>query len=253
VALARLKTLRHELDAEQHPGPPRNLQLVVDGRFTNAKLLKNLPHHTTLIGRIRRDAKLFFLPQTQGTTGRKRIYGQQAPTPQELLADPCIEFQNLQARLSDRPCHFRVKSLGPLRAMQAGGGHQLQLLVIAPLGYRLRKGSKLLYRQPAFLICTDPSLSIDSLLQSYLWRWDIEVNFRDQKSLHRETFRPGRKGDVLTVEFTVMGIPCLGLNGGPAFKHNEAFSFQVATADLCLSYVAHRTWDPDRSHSSYTD
>jgi predicted 3-demethylubiquinone-9 3-methyltransferase (glyoxalase superfamily) len=41
----------------------------------------------------------------------------------------------------------------------------------------------------------------------------------------------GRQGDVLTVEFTVMGIPCLGLNGGPAFKHNEAFSFQVATED----------------------
>jgi predicted 3-demethylubiquinone-9 3-methyltransferase (glyoxalase superfamily) len=41
----------------------------------------------------------------------------------------------------------------------------------------------------------------------------------------------GKKGDVLTVEFTVMGIPCLGLNGGPIFKHNEAFSFQVATAD----------------------
>jgi 2-polyprenyl-6-hydroxyphenyl methylase/3-demethylubiquinone-9 3-methyltransferase len=36
---------------------------------------------------------------------------------------------------------------------------------------------------------------------------------------------------VLTVEFTVMGIPCLGLNGGPAFKHDEAFSFQVATVD----------------------
>jgi predicted 3-demethylubiquinone-9 3-methyltransferase (glyoxalase superfamily) len=39
----------------------------------------------------------------------------------------------------------------------------------------------------------------------------------------------GKKGDVLTVEFTVMGIPCLGLNGGPAFKPTEAFSFQVAT------------------------
>lgn len=39
----------------------------------------------------------------------------------------------------------------------------------------------------------------------------------------------GKKGDVLTVEFTVMGIPCLGLNGGPAFPHTEAFSFQVAT------------------------
>ncbi len=44
-------------------------------------------------------------------------------------------------------------------------------------------------------------------------------------------FPSGKKGNVLTVEFTVMGIPCLGLNGGPAVKHNWAFSFQVATAD----------------------
>ena len=41
----------------------------------------------------------------------------------------------------------------------------------------------------------------------------------------------GKKGQVLTVDFTVLGIPCLGLNGGPVFKHNEAFSFQVATED----------------------
>ena len=41
----------------------------------------------------------------------------------------------------------------------------------------------------------------------------------------------GKQGDVLMVEFTVMGIPCLGLNGGPEFKHSEAFSFQVATVD----------------------
>ena len=41
----------------------------------------------------------------------------------------------------------------------------------------------------------------------------------------------GKQGDVLTVQFTVMGIPCLGLNGGPAIKHSEAFSFQIATDD----------------------
>ncbi|MBL9161437.1 MAG: VOC family protein [Planctomycetaceae bacterium] len=41
----------------------------------------------------------------------------------------------------------------------------------------------------------------------------------------------GKEGDVITVEFTVMGIPCIGLNGGPAFQHDEAFSFQVATVD----------------------
>jgi predicted 3-demethylubiquinone-9 3-methyltransferase (glyoxalase superfamily) len=44
-------------------------------------------------------------------------------------------------------------------------------------------------------------------------------------------FPSGKQGAVLMVEFTVMGIPCIGLNGGPEFKHTEAFSFQVATAD----------------------
>ena len=44
-------------------------------------------------------------------------------------------------------------------------------------------------------------------------------------------FPSGKEGDVLTVEFTVLGIPCVGLNGGSAFKHSEAFSFQVSTED----------------------
>lgn len=41
----------------------------------------------------------------------------------------------------------------------------------------------------------------------------------------------GKQGDILTVEFTVVGIPCVGINGGPAFNHSEAFSFQIATDD----------------------
>lgn len=44
-------------------------------------------------------------------------------------------------------------------------------------------------------------------------------------------FPSGKKGDVLVVQFTVLGIPCMGLNGGPMFKHTEAFSFQIATED----------------------
>jgi len=53
------------------------------------------------------------------------------------------------------------------------------------------------------------------------------------KAVHQAPgdYPDGKKGDVLTVEFTVLGIPCLGLNGGPTFKHSEAFSFQVATDD----------------------
>ena len=59
--------------------------------------------------------------------------------------------------------------------------------------------------------------------------------FPDSKviALHKapSDYPSGKEGDVITVEFTVMGIPCLGLNGGPIFPHTEAFSFQVATDD----------------------
>jgi predicted 3-demethylubiquinone-9 3-methyltransferase (glyoxalase superfamily) len=53
------------------------------------------------------------------------------------------------------------------------------------------------------------------------------------KAVHRapSDYPSGKAGDVLTVDFTVAGIPCMGLNGGPAFKHSEAFSFQISTED----------------------
>ena len=52
-------------------------------------------------------------------------------------------------------------------------------------------------------------------------------------AVHRapSDYPSGKKGDVLTVEFTVAGVSCIGINGGPAFKHSEAFSFQIATDD----------------------
>ena len=52
-------------------------------------------------------------------------------------------------------------------------------------------------------------------------------------AVHRapSDYPSGKEGDVLTVDFTVAGVPCIGLNGGPTFKHNEAFSFQIATDD----------------------
>src|SRR5262245_2569851 len=52
-------------------------------------------------------------------------------------------------------------------------------------------------------------------------------------AIHRApgNYPSGKEGDVLVVEFTVCGVACIGLNGGPAFKHNEAFSFQIATDD----------------------
>lgn len=62
------------------------------------------------------------------------------------------------------------------------------------------------------------------------------------RAVHRAPgdYPGGKQGDALTVEFTVLGIPCLGLNGGPVFTHSEAFSFQVATRDQAET---DRYWD----------
>jgi len=65
----------------------------------------------------------------------------------------------------------------------SGGGHNLRLLIIRPLAYRLNKKSHLNYRKPAYLICTDPNLALEKFLQNYIWRWEVEVNFRDEKTL----------------------------------------------------------------------
>jgi predicted 3-demethylubiquinone-9 3-methyltransferase (glyoxalase superfamily) len=61
-------------------------------------------------------------------------------------------------------------------------------------------------------------------------------------AVHRapSDYPSGKAGDVLTVEFTVVGIPCMGLNGGSAFTHSEAFSFQIATDD---QVETDRYWD----------
>ncbi|MCP4645695.1 MAG: hypothetical protein GY851_34940 [bacterium] len=77
----------------------------------------------------------------------------------------------------------RVKQLTPLRWRTAGQKHTLQLLVLAPTAYRLSKNGKRLYRKPAYLICTDPDAPLHEIIQHYLWRWDIEVNFRDEEAL----------------------------------------------------------------------
>jgi hypothetical protein len=64
----------------------------------------------------------------------------------------------------------------------AGAKRLLRLVVIAPLGYRSRKNSKILYRKPAYLITTDVTSDLSRTLQIYVWRWGIEVNFREEKT-----------------------------------------------------------------------
>ena len=180
--LHRITHLRQRLDRDCFH---KQLWLTVDGSFTNRHVLKGLPERTVLIGRIRKDAKLYFSPVSNQDTGRgrTRVYGSRAPTPEELRKDAQVDWQTVKVFAAGKFHNLKFKSLAPLRSPMTGQQHTLRLIVIAPLAYRLRKGGSLLYRKPAYLICTDPDADIQQVIHAYISRWDIEVNFRDEKTL----------------------------------------------------------------------
>ena len=88
----------------------------------------------------------------------------------------------VEAFCADKRHLFQVKTVSPVR-WAGTGSRDVRLVVIRPLSYRRSKGARLLYREPVYLICTDHELPLDKLLQAYLWRWEIELNFRDEKTL----------------------------------------------------------------------
>jgi len=177
----RIKRLRQSLD---HNGAKeKELYLSVDGSYTNTNVFKNLPGRVTLIGRIRKDTRLHKIPEFSNNMGRKKIYGDQIPTPEEVRKSDDFEWRDVKAWAAGKEHIFNVKVVKNLRWEKAGGKHNLQLVIIRPLHYRLTKKSRMLYKDPAYLICTDNNLDIEKLLQAYLWRWEIEVNFRDEKTI----------------------------------------------------------------------
>jgi len=183
-ATQQMIQLRESLD--QDPGgKERTLILAFDGGYTNSTVLRNIPPHTTCIGRIRKDAHLCFLPDPSlmKARGRRLRYGADAPTPDQFRTDESEPWQTITFTHSGIAHQLRYKLRRNMMWRTAGVGQTLQLVVIAPLAYRPRKGSKLLYRDPAYLICTDPELDARQIIEAYFQRWDIEVNFRDEKTL----------------------------------------------------------------------
>lgn len=181
VGAARLTELREQLDRDD---VGRRLIVSVDGGFTNRTVFRSLPHNTVAIGRIRKDAKLFLPPADEGTPrrGRRRWYAAPLPTPEQIRQDESIPWSTVTAFAAGKTHSFEIKTVAPVRWLGTGAA-DVRVVVIRPLAYRPRKGAHLLYRNPAYLLCTDPNLPLDRLLQSYLWRWEVELNFRDEKTV----------------------------------------------------------------------
>ena len=182
-ASEQIRDLRAALDADPSSAA-RPLLTAFDGGYTNATVLKHLPARTTAVGRLRKDAHLLFRPDPSNpkTRGRRLRYGAAAPTPEQVRTDDS-PWQTLAFVHRGTTHQLRFKRRTGLMWRAAGAHQILQLIVIAPLAYRLRKGSKLLYRQPAFLIATDEQLDPEIIIQTYFQRWAIEVNFREEKTL----------------------------------------------------------------------
>lgn len=180
----RIQALRLELD--RHNLYDRPFIITADATFTCREVFKNLPERTDLIGRIRKDARLYKLPLPQQENhgrGRKRAYGDRLPTPEELRKDNSIAWVPVRAYAAGKTHEFDVKEITPCRWKHAGGDRTLRLIIVRPLAYRLRKSARTYYRAPAYLITTNLTMTLEQILQAYIWRWEIEVNFRDEKTL----------------------------------------------------------------------
>jgi len=183
VALDRIVRLRKQLD-EEPAGKDKPLVLSFDGGYTNVSIFAHLPQRVTAIGRVRKDARLHSPPPAAqaGARGRKRVYGAALPTPEQVRKNDARPWNEVAAWGAGKIHSFRVKTLDAVRWKGAGANNQ-RLLVIAPLAYRLSAKSAILYRQPAYVLCSDPQLPVEQILQYYIWRGEIEVNFRDEKTL----------------------------------------------------------------------
>ena len=181
MARRELSRLRMEIDAS----PGGSLRLLIntaDGSFANRTYLNDLPDRTTVIVRMRKDARLRrTLPADY--IGKARKYGEPLPTPEQMLADESVSSVTTILSAGGRVHVLRYKVIENVCWPKATRGTPVRLILLKPLGYRLRKGGKLLYRQPAFPLAAGEPADIETLIRAYLARWEIEVSFRDEKSI----------------------------------------------------------------------
>ncbi|MGH7595186.1 MAG: transposase [bacterium] len=164
-------------------GHARDFFVAADGSFCNRNFLRDLPKNVIPIVRARKDLRLYKPAEDSGSKGRKKVYGDRLPTPEEIRKDDAYPWMTARVFSAGKYHEIRYKTLTPVLWQMGTLRQPCRLIVIAPLGYRLKKGSKILYREPAYLLIPDVETPVEELLQYYFLRWDIEVNHRDEKSL----------------------------------------------------------------------
>lgn len=176
-ALALFRQLREQ--ADRLGAAKRVLWIAADGSFANHTIFRAALSRTELIARCRKDARLCY-PAPKGS---KRVYDRERFTPEEVLGDAGIAFQEAFVYLAGGWRTIRYKQLNGVLWQRGAGSRLLRLMVVEPQPYHRTPNSRLRRREPSFLLVTDRLSSAEDLLQIYCDRWQIEVNHLEEKSV----------------------------------------------------------------------
>lgn len=177
VALERLSRLVRHVVATTG----RKVVVDGDGGYTTKAFCRGVAGlQADYLGRCRKDARLFAVPSPEeARRGRIRYYGKALPAPQEICRDASVPYREVAMELNGENHVYRVKETRVRSAIF--GNRDLRLVMVAPVYYR--KGKVEGHREPLFLLTTDLEATVAELLKYYVWRWEIELNFKDEKSL----------------------------------------------------------------------
>lgn len=176
VALASIGEIRTALDATS--AKLKTLLVVGDGSFCNRTLFRAILDRTELMCRARKDAKLCKRASGQS----RRFFSKETFTPEQVLKDPKVKWREVRLFYGSGPIVVRYKEINNVFWRTGAARKPLRLLVVAPIPYQPRTQGNRNLRQPGYLLTTSLSLDPQTLLQSYLDRWQIEVTHRDLKT-----------------------------------------------------------------------
>jgi len=163
----------------------RILWSVVDASFCNRTVFSLLDPRIVLIGRVRKDIRLYgpVKAAVSGNAGRgrKASYGLALPTPEQLRQDPTVPWEQCSIFAAGKKHQLNYKTIAPVFWRSGAATRPLRLIVIRPLRYRAHGHT--LYRDPAYLLVSHTHVSVTEALQAYFYRWEIEVDHKDEKDL----------------------------------------------------------------------
>lgn len=176
AARRTIEELREDFD--EAGAAERELLIALDGSFCNQVFFEKPFDRVKLLCRCRKDAVLCF----QSKEGRRRFFGAETFTPEGVRQDESLEWKEGKFFHGGSYHKIRYKEIQKVLWRKGGKRRLLRLIVIAPTGYRLHVSGRLLYRQPAYLLTDDLERPVETLIATYLERWQIEVNHREEKS-----------------------------------------------------------------------